>query len=33
MYRHINTGSKVTGHEGSSQLEDAVKDADVGKYT
>ncbi|KAI9250838.1 malate dehydrogenase, NAD-dependent [Helicostylum pulchrum] len=27
--RHINTHSKVTSHEGSSQLEDAVKDADI----
>lgn len=28
---HINTKSKVTGHIGNDQLEEAIKDSDVGK--
>lgn len=28
---HINTQSKVTGHVGAAQLEEAIKDSAIGK--
>jgi malate dehydrogenase len=33
LISHINTKSKVTGHVGAAQLEEAIKDADVGKLS
>lgn len=31
FYSHINTQSKVTGHVGAAQLEEAIKDSAIGK--